>query len=143
LFNPDSLSLVPPKLPFNTWNQCLAPAHTSTSYVALSYVWEPTLFFTPLKDDLEHFLKPAALSEKGEFGTIPKIIRDAMELVKTLGERYLWVESLCVPQDDAEAKHAEIKNITAIHANVSLTIIASQGQDANFGLRWFGRDISK
>jgi len=135
LYSPDSLSPVLPKLLVDTWNQCLAPACPSSSYIALSYLWGPIPFFTSLKHNLEHLQKPAALSEEGQFGRIPNTIRHAMALVKLLGERYLWVDSLCIPQDDGETKHAEIKNMGAIYANASLTIIASQGKDANFGLR--------
>ncbi|KAF4627891.1 hypothetical protein G7Y89_g10261 [Cudoniella acicularis] len=130
----DSLSLVPPAFLVDTWNQCLAPAHPSTSYIALSYLWGPTTFFTSLKHTLESLQKLGALSEEG-FLRIPRTIRDAMALVKLLGERYLWVDSLCIPQDDAQKKHDEIKNMATIYANASLTIIASQGQDVNFGLR--------
>ncbi|KAH7078937.1 hypothetical protein BKA63DRAFT_601182 [Paraphoma chrysanthemicola] len=33
---------------------------------------------------------------------LPNVVKDAMELVRLLGERYLWVDSLCIVQDDAK-----------------------------------------
>jgi hypothetical protein len=36
------------------------------------------------------------------FHLIPQTIKDAIEIVKQLGESYLWVGSLCLVQDDEE-----------------------------------------
>jgi hypothetical protein len=51
-----------------------------------------------------------------------------------IGERYLWVDSLCIVQDDPQEKHGQIANMDAIYGNAILTINAAAGQDANAGL---------
>jgi len=73
---------------------------------------------------------------------IARTIRDAMGLVKLLDERYLWVDTLCIVQDDEEKKHLELRNMAAIYANASITILAVQGEHANSGLKGF-REFSE
>lgn len=45
---------------------------------------------------------------------LPRTITDAMLLVSRYDERYVWVESLCIMQDDAENKHDQIALMDAI-----------------------------
>ncbi|KAJ8067943.1 hypothetical protein OCU04_003525 [Sclerotinia nivalis] len=58
-----------------------------------------------------------------------------MYLVEILGDRYLWVDSLCIVQDDFTFKEREIDNMASIYANADITIVAGQGTDADSGLR--------
>lgn len=62
-------------------------------------------------------------------------IANAISVVGLLGERYLWVDALCIVQDDEITKHNQIESMASIYANASITIIASDGDDANYGLR--------
>ena len=57
-----------------------------------------------------------------------------MGLTKYLGERYLWVDSLCIPQDDEKLIDTELKNMAYIFYNASLTIVAAQRTDSDYGL---------
>ncbi|KAI0440901.1 HET-domain-containing protein [Xylaria telfairii] len=133
---PESLSRIKGKLPLwvvDTWQQCLVPCSHSTPYVALSYVWGGTPTFTALKDNIKQLQNPSSLAEGGT-KTIPKTVRDAMFFVQRLGERYLWADMLCIVQDDEE-KLTEIANMGAIYAQASITIVASDGDNAGDGLR--------
>ncbi|PMD34955.1 heterokaryon incompatibility, partial [Hyaloscypha variabilis F] len=73
---------------------------------------------------------------------IPRVIEDAIKLLGLLEERYLWVDAICIVQDDDEARHDQIQSMASIFANATVTIIAMQGADANYGLRGL-RDISE
>ncbi|KAI3327251.1 HET-domain-containing protein [Xylariaceae sp. AK1471] len=134
--SPEPLSLLKGELPLwvvDTWQQCLVPCSPSTTYIALSYVWGGTPTFMALKDNIKRLQNPSSLAE-GSTKTIPKTIRDAMFFVQRLGERYLWVDMLCIVQDD-EQKLVEIANMGAIYAQASITIVASDGDNADDGLR--------
>jgi hypothetical protein len=60
---------------------------------------------------------------------------DSIGLVPLLEERYLWIDALCIVQDDDNVKLEELKRMAAIYASSILTIIAGDGLDAHHGLR--------
>ncbi|KAI8629771.1 HET-domain-containing protein [Xylariaceae sp. FL1651] len=133
--SPESLGHLKGKLPLwvvDTWQHCLVPCSPSTAYVALSYVWGGTPMFMALKENIKSLQNLSSLAEDST-KRIPRTIRDAVSFVQRLGERYLWVDSLCIVQDDAQ-KLAEIADMGAIYANATITIVASDGDNADKGL---------
>jgi hypothetical protein len=66
--------------------------------------------------------------------TAPATILDAIELVRGVGERYLWVDALCIVQGDAASKTTQLAQMGLIYAQASFTIVAAAGTDANAGL---------
>ncbi|KAK6954229.1 hypothetical protein Daesc_004195 [Daldinia eschscholtzii] len=87
------------------------------NYVALSYVW----------------------GQKGHDPSkglcdLPATIRDATEVTKRLGQRYLWVDRYCIDQSLSDEKQAEIKQMGRIYNGAALTIIAAAGSDPDYGL---------
>lgn len=107
-------------------------------YLALSYVWGSYPMFKTTQKDL------ASLQESGAFSKIlsqlPRILQDAMDLTRHLGERYLWCDALCIVQDDIQFKHSQIANMSAIYGQAFLTICALSGSDASAGLLGFGQE---
>lgn len=67
-------------------------------------------------------------------GSLPVTIQDAIALTKELGERYLWVDSLCIVQDNVENKEANIANMGKVYAGATITLVAATGSHANAGL---------
>lgn len=65
---------------------------------------------------------------------IPKTIRDAVTLTRAIGEDYLWVDALCIVQDDPDDKARQIKHMGNIYRYSVLTIIARSGDDSNSGI---------
>lgn len=124
-----------PNYLIDTINECLIEVNTQVSYVALSYVWGRDMFFRATKQNLPQLLQPHAFGTGPDRPDLPQTIRDACEVVKSVGESFLWVDALCIPDDDDEIKHKEIRNMAAIYANASFTIVAAQGVDARAGLR--------
>jgi hypothetical protein len=105
-------------------------------YVALSYVWGriPDVLETT-KANFQSFQEPGALASPNLSGRLPKTVQDGIVLTKAVGQRYLWVDRLCIVQDDFANKKQQLDNMASIYANSYFTIIAADGSDADHGLR--------
>jgi hypothetical protein len=105
-------------------------------YVTLSYVWGkdkvkrelPTTTKAIVKTD-ERGVETIALPE-----SLPRTIRDAIEVTRQLDFRYLWVDSLCIIQDDDEDIAIQIEMMGEIYSSSSLTIAAGSGHRKFVGL---------
>lgn len=107
-------------------------------YIALSYVWgphDPNSLKTVRENvtELEN-LHALEVTTQSVYSRLPRTIANAMELCKAIGYRYLWVDSLCIVQDDEQEKQRLIHGMDHVYENASLTIIAASGQDADAGL---------
>ena len=65
---------------------------------------------------------------------LPQTISDAMMLVKRLGLRYLWVDALCIRQDNEADKREQILQIGFVYESAMFTIVAASGKDSDAGL---------
>lgn len=109
-------------------NESLVAATTLSRYFTLSYVWGGV---TQLR--LKKSLKGALSARFGlrEFKSkIPQVIQDAMQLVQSLGEQYLWVDALSIVDDDAQDKHHQIAHMADIYQYALATIVAVASRDA-------------
>jgi len=105
----------------------------NSSFIALSYVWGGSSHFRLSKRDLivpENGEKFAQLDRLA----LPRTIQDAMYVVESLGAQYLWVDALCIVQDDPEDLKININNMNHIYSAAQLTIIAASGPNADTGL---------
>jgi hypothetical protein len=101
-------------------------------YACLSYVWgksDQTQYTAATKEALE---APQGLME--ESVNLPQTIRDSMEVTRQMGLRYLWIDALCIRQDDAEDKAKVISQMCVIYGNAVLTIVAATNSDPSDGL---------
>jgi hypothetical protein len=105
---------------------------SSLRYVCLSYVWGNVKAFHTTKSSLPDLEKEGSLVPLGN--RLPRTIRDAITLVSTIGERYLWVDSVCIVQDDNTNKRKQISQMGEIYSQAELTIVALSGSDAGAGL---------
>lgn len=101
-------------------------------YIALSYVWGGVEQVETTMSNLKDFCVPGAFSQIAH--SIPKTIRDAMEFVKQLGEKFLWVDALCIIEDDSSTKQRMIDHMNVIYANAYATLFAASGDNAHVGL---------
>lgn len=117
----------------------LVTLKSAQRYVALSYVWGRIQdYYNLAMGSVAH---PRTFGFRNRTndtilncGSIPSTIRDAIEVVKSLGEKYLWVDSLCINQDDDSDKEAIIYQMDVIYSNAYLTIVAADGMHADCGL---------
>lgn len=99
-------------------------------YVALSYVWGEST------QTWESACQRVLTEDRSVFNisNIPRTVIDAIAAVKSIGENYLWVDSVCIAQADAIDKEFIIPRMGSIFNNAWLTMIAADGEDAHAGL---------
>jgi tetratricopeptide (TPR) repeat protein len=113
-------------------DHCLVNATSAEKYFTLSYVWGGAQEKATTKSNVQQRYQRGSLVDG--LCDLPRTIRDAMELVRRLGARYLWVDSLCIVQDDAEHKHRDVRRMDIVYMMSLATIVAAHGQDAFAGL---------
>jgi hypothetical protein len=111
----------------DTFQYCIVelPGMPIPSYAALSYTWGATSGMKELQ--LEVANKEELCIEgslRGRSG-IPDIILDAITLCADLGVQYLWIDRLCIVQDDLEAKMDQINAMDRIYNMAGFTIVAA------------------
>jgi hypothetical protein len=112
--------------------QCIIETQKPCRYAALSYVWGNVGNFRLTKANKPGLMELGALSRYGR--GLPKTIQDAIDLVRGLGERYLWVDSLCLEQNDPGDLESGVNAMDLIYENALVTIVAACGHNANAGL---------
>ncbi|PMD30508.1 HET-domain-containing protein, partial [Hyaloscypha variabilis F] len=108
---------------------------TSYRYLALSYVWGKVEMIKATLSNVESLRQQGALFAL--HGQLPRVLQDAMDVTRYLGERYLWCDALCIVQDDANFKHSQIALMGNIYGQALLTICALSSPDASVGLLGF------
>jgi hypothetical protein len=74
-----------------------------------------------------------SLQNSGSLGpqsSLPAAVRDACFVVRKLGERYLWIDRLCIIQN-SKGKHKHVSQMDVVYSHALLTIAAIDGKDAN------------
>lgn len=98
----------------------------SRPYFALSYCWGdqagPTGTARLTKDTLPLWKQGCPVSE------MPRLFRDACYLTLEFGGGYLWIDSLCILQDDNRDKMKEVSRMGDIYHNAECTIVNSSPQ---------------
>lgn len=114
---------------------CIRRAPLHTRYLTLSYVWGQLPMFKTQKSNYHALMTENGLTNIRPY--LPRTINDAIDLVGSLGERYLWIDSLCLIQDDEQDVKLGIELMNSIYEGSFLTIVAGSGIDANAGLLGF------
>jgi Heterokaryon incompatibility protein (HET) len=109
---------------------CIVPGNLKVQYFALSYVWGAATQYKLLKSNSHALAIPGSLSQ----APLPQTIQDSIALVASMNERYLWVDALCIVQDDDATKGVQIDQMASIYASALVTIVALSGQSASSGL---------
>ncbi|EPE32262.1 hypothetical protein GLAREA_07395 [Glarea lozoyensis ATCC 20868] len=97
------------------------------SYAALSYCWGGDQLFKTTRANISSRIGGARLDG------LPRTLLDAVQVCKQLQIRYLWVDALCIIQDDETDKAREIAKMRMTFNRATLVIAASRARDANAG----------
>ncbi|KAK5135124.1 hypothetical protein LTR08_005649 [Meristemomyces frigidus] len=130
----------------NVETMCLTALPKGAEYVAFSYTWgeraaqnaDPGVeHFKTRLDNVESLKVKGGMMDV--FDRLPRAIQDCIGLVKRLGFKFLWVDALCILQDDQEVWSLNARNMDLIYGNANLTICAADGSGARDGLAALNR----
>ncbi|KAI1485568.1 heterokaryon incompatibility protein-domain-containing protein [Biscogniauxia mediterranea] len=133
--NPMRIEPVQPAWIIDIRKNCLCPGRGkhANRYIALSYRWGKSSNRKVQGSIMGKLQEPNAM-ESPEFDAIvTPIVRHAIHLTSVLGERYLWVDSLCIDHEDKAATVEQLNMMGAIYANAVVTIVATD-EDAQVGI---------
>ncbi|KAI8311275.1 hypothetical protein K4K61_012376 [Colletotrichum sp. SAR11_59] len=66
--------------------------------------------------------------------SLPPTFREAVYVARGMGFSHIWIDSLCIIQDDKEDWKAEARRMAIIYDNATCTIVAMDGLDSEAGL---------
>ena len=96
-------------------------------YITLSHCWGNESSFSTEQSSME------SRKQGIQFDELPKTFQDAICITRELGVKYLWIDSLCICQDDKEDWERESANMAAVFSNSYLTIAATGSQGNSSG----------
>jgi Heterokaryon incompatibility protein (HET) len=111
----------------DTAEKTIVHASLEMGFIALSYVWGSSTIMKARR-----FSK--ILSKD-----LPRTIQDAVDVTNAVGVRYLWVDALCIPQDDREIRSQQIGQMDKIYRSARAAIVAATGNNAEHGLQGLTR----
>jgi hypothetical protein len=110
----------------------LAECGWGSRYAALSYDRGSFEGLKCTKANIHHLQKDGALQDLR--GELPQAISDAIDFTEALGEAYLWVDALCIVQDDNSSKAIYISRMNQIYGDAYVTLVTLNGPLANSSL---------
>ncbi|PVH75774.1 HET-domain-containing protein [Cadophora sp. DSE1049] len=111
---------------------CQTRGHTSSGkYLALSHQWgSPSQHrkFCTYTTNIDKLKQGIDISD------LPKTFKDAVNITRGLGVQYLWIDSICIVQDDPHDWDMESKLMEQVFSSAYATIAAScaNGTDDGF-----------
>jgi hypothetical protein len=111
-----------PRLP-----KVLVTGRVPGTWLALSHCWGLKARFVLDSSNLLERQCGMAMAD------LPPTFRDAIEVTRRLGYRYLWIDSLCILQDSYEDWEMESGRMTEYYQNALLTIALDDTPGDHFG----------
>lgn len=95
-------------------------------YLAVSYRWGAETLLTTI-DTSERFHKSIPWKQ------LPHTFQDATSIARELGIRYIWIDSLCIIQDNLADWDTESARMADIYNGAVLTIMVASASDSQGG----------
>ena len=96
-------------------------------YIALSHCWGGRTPAVTTTHNLNDRFNEIA------WNALPKTFQDAVHVVRFLGFRYLWIDSLCIIQNDRADWHKQCPEMASIYSKAVMTIAVAGAKDAYEG----------
>ncbi|KAH0559419.1 hypothetical protein GP486_004066 [Trichoglossum hirsutum] len=99
-------------------------------YVALSYCWgKPEIVAPSMTKSTNLTDRLAGFPEAG----LPRTLQDAIHVIRRLDIRYIWIDALCIIQDNINDWEKEAKTMGSIYENAYFTIAATAAKGSSEG----------
>lgn len=105
------------------------------SYCALSYCWGGEQEFKTTTSNIQSYKRMMSVE------ALPQTIQDAIRVARAMGFQFLWVDSLCIIQDNRTDMANELAKMADIYAGAGLTIAAATASSCHEG--FLGRPESE
>lgn len=97
-------------------------------YAALSYCWGNGSTVRTTKDTFKE-------REEGfDVAMLPKTLQDAVNIARSLGFEYIWIDALCIIQGDSEDWAHESSRMAEVYGSSSLTLCADLAGSVDEGI---------
>ncbi|PQE19166.1 hypothetical protein CJF30_00007527 [Rutstroemia sp. NJR-2017a BBW] len=103
------------------------PTATPLKYTALSHCWGGSVTFLLLEGNL------TTMQQSIPVANLSKNFQDAIIITREIGQRYLWIDSLCIMQDSTHDWLQESPTMGLVYANAICTISATASKDSTGG----------
>ncbi|KAL8919520.1 MAG: hypothetical protein Q9208_006712 [Pyrenodesmia sp. 3 TL-2023] len=113
----------------------VVPYCAGTRFIALSYVWG--------RGNTHGVGQITPAPGQALPNSIPQTMVDAITFVERIGQRYLWIDQLCIDQANHEVKMRQINLMDRIYASAYLTLVNLDGPDADWGLPGISRPLQQ
>ncbi|PMD34563.1 HET-domain-containing protein [Hyaloscypha variabilis F] len=100
----------------------------SDYYIALSHCWGDSRTTTTTSETLAKHMQLIA------WKSLAKTFQDSVTMVRKLGLRYFWIDSLCIIQDDPDDWSKESGKMANVYQGAFLTIAATKSSSDDGGL---------
>ncbi|CZR51214.1 uncharacterized protein PAC_01089 [Phialocephala subalpina] len=97
-------------------------------YICLSHCWGQKQPMVTKKNNIGAWKKGIPWT------LIPRTFQDAIALTRDLRIRYLWIDSLCIIQDDSKDWQQQAGKMAEIYKNSLITLAATSSPDCDGGL---------
>ncbi|KAF1963923.1 HET-domain-containing protein [Bimuria novae-zelandiae CBS 107.79] len=106
-------------------------------YTTLSHCWGASLPIRTLLSNLQLY------SDQIPPQTIPRTFEDAMLITRELGVRFIWIDALCIVQDDAKEWEQEAAKMKDIYSGSILNIAACDSPGSAGGCFSMNRSLTQ
>jgi hypothetical protein len=133
-FNKDQPTILPKRvISISTLDGCckaklLTSVGSHGRYLTLSHCWGDSKWQGATKATMD------ALSENIDLGSIPKTFHDAIVATSKLEVPYLWIDTLCILQDDPDDWKEQSQKMGSIYANAYLNLSANVSPNSHSGI---------
>jgi hypothetical protein len=106
-------------------------------YATLSHCWGSGKYLTLKRDNIGEFCTQIPLV------ALSKTIREAIDVVRHMGFSYVWIDTLCIIQDDLDDWEHESSLMSTVYEGSGLNIAASGARDGSEGCIFERAEVSK